>query len=70
MMTFRKVFSAAKKAAAKKDFSRFGEGVYSFEFDVTGEGGGRFYLEVRDGSADLQPYDYRDARCFPRGTLH
>ena len=62
-MTFRKIFSAAKKAAAKKDYSRFGDGVYSFEFDVTGEGGGRFYIEVRDGAADIQPYDYQDARC-------
>lgn len=62
-MTFRKVFSAVRKAAGKKDYSCFGEGVYSFEFDVTGEGGGRFYIEVRNGSADIQPYDYKDARC-------
>ena len=47
----------------KQDFSGFGEGVYSYEFDVTGEGEGKFYVEVRDGNFDIQPFDYKNSVC-------
>ena len=30
------------------------------QYNITGEGEGAFYMEVKDGQIDVQPYDYRD----------
>ena len=52
-----------KKYFEQKDFKDFGQGAYSYEFDVTGQGEGRFYIEVKDGSLDIQPFDYKNCLC-------
>lgn len=62
-MTFEEIYSKIKAYFDEKDFSSFGNGVYSYEFDITGEGEGKFYLEVRDGQCELQPYDYKNSTC-------
>ena len=62
-MTFEQTFKEMKKYFSKKSFKKFGDGVFSYEFDVTGEGEGIFYIEVKDGAVDIQPFDYRNALC-------
>lgn len=62
-MDFETLYRQAKDYFAAKDYSGFGGGVYAYEFDITGEGAGKFYLEVRDGVAELQPYDYKSSTC-------
>ena len=62
-MTFEELFLTLKDYFAGKDFKDFGKGDYSYEFNVTGEGEGKFYLEVKDGSPDIQPFDYKNCLC-------
>ena len=62
-MDFESLYRKTKEYFEAKDFSGFGGGVYAYEFDITGEGAGRFYLEVRDGAPDMQPYDYQNSTC-------
>ena len=47
------------KANVKKIKDKF-----AFQFDVTGDGGGTFYVEIKDGVLSVEPYEYndRDAR--------
>lgn len=62
-MNFEELYTRMRDYFETKDYASFGSGVYSYEFDVTGEGAGKFYLEVRDGSLDMQPYDYKNSTC-------
>ena len=41
-MKFEQLYNIMKDYFEKQDFSGFGEGVYSYEFGVTGEGEGKF----------------------------
>ncbi len=62
-MTFEELYNTMKEYFEQKEFKDFGQGVYSYEFDVTGQGEGRFYIEVKDGSLDMQPFDYKNSLC-------
>ena len=62
-MTFEELYEMMKAYFQQKDFSGFGEGVYSFQFIVSGESAGIFFMEVRDGIPDIEPYDYKNCRC-------
>ncbi len=62
-MTFEEIYNTMKDYFEQRDFGDFGQGVYSYEFDVTGQGEGKFYIEVRDGSLDMQPFDYKNSLC-------
>ena len=62
-MTFEELYGTIKEYFESKDFKDFGLGDYSYEFDVTGEGEGKFYIEVRDGRLDIQPFDYKNSLC-------
>lgn len=50
-----------KKTAAKKI-----ENHIAVEFDIYGEGEGAFFVEVKEGAINVQPYEYydRDAKVF------
>lgn len=62
-MNFEEIYNEVKSIFERNDYSCFGPGLYSFEFDITGEGEGKFYLEIRDGQLQIQPYDYRSSTC-------
>ena len=62
-MTFEELYDKLKEYFETKDYAGFGQGTFSYEFDVTGQGEGRFYLEVRDGVMDIQPFDYKNSLC-------
>lgn len=62
-MTFDEIYAAFREQMEARDLSGFGDGVYAYEFDITGEGEGKFYISVTDGRTEMQPFDYRNALC-------
>ncbi len=58
-MTFEEIFQLAKNLLSKADISKI-NGKLAFQFNITGEGAGTFYLEVKDGQLNIEPYDYKD----------
>lgn len=58
-MTFQEFFDQAKELFSKADASSIQEHL-AYQFNITGEAEGIFYVEVKDGKIDVQPYDYHD----------
>lgn len=58
-MTYEEIFGEVKTALAKAKADAV-NGKLAIEFDITGEGEGKFYVEVKDGSINVEPYDYVD----------
>lgn len=58
-MTYEQVFEKAKTIFMKADISEIKEHL-AFQFNITGEGEGAFYAEVRDGALSVEPYEYFD----------
>lgn len=58
-MTFQELFDELQAAAAGADASSVKEHV-AFQFNITGEAEGVFYLEIDQGKLILAPYDYKD----------
>ena len=58
-MTYEQIVEKVKKALAKVDASAV-KGHLAVQVDVYGEGEGAFYIEVKDGKVDVQPYEYFD----------
>ena len=54
-MTFQELFEQVKMEFRKADVSGVKEHL-AFQFNITGEAAGSFYVEVRDG----EPYEYHD----------
>ncbi len=58
-MTYEEVVKEAQKIVAKGDASAIKDHL-AVQYNITGEGKGAFYMEVKDGQIDVQPYDYRN----------
>ena len=58
-MTYEEVVKEAQRIAARGDASGIKEHL-AVQYNITGEGEGAFYMEVKDGRIDVQPYDYND----------
>lgn len=58
-MTYLEVFEKAKSIFMKSDVSGIQEHL-AFQFQITGEGEGIFYAEVKDGVLSVEPYEYYD----------
>ena len=58
-MTFEEMFEKAKEHLAKADVSAIREHL-AYQFNITGEASGVFYIEVRDGALSIEPYSYHD----------
>lgn len=58
-MTYQEMFGRVEQLLAAADASGIGEHL-AFQFNITGEGAGAFYLEVKEGRVSVQPYEYRD----------
>lgn len=58
-MTYEELVKEVKEAAQKADASSIKEHV-AFQFNVTGEAAGAFYLEIADGQIKVEPYEYYD----------
>ena len=58
-MTFEDMFAQVKGLLAQADASGIGERL-AYQFNITGDAQGTFYLEVKDGALRVEPYDYHD----------
>ncbi|MDY2698045.1 MAG: SCP2 sterol-binding domain-containing protein [Lachnospiraceae bacterium] len=58
-MTYEELVATLKEIVEKADASKIKEHV-AFQFNVEGEASGALYLEVADGKAHVEPYEYYD----------
>lgn len=58
-MTYEEIVEKVRKKFAKADVSAM-EGKLAYQFNITGEGEGIFYAEVKDGKLSIEPYEYHD----------
>ena len=58
-MTYAEVFVAIKEKFMAADTSDIKEHL-AYQFNITGEGSGIFYAEVKDGVLSVEPYEYYD----------
>lgn len=58
-MTYEEVFEKFKNMLKDADVSKVDEHL-AYQFNITGEGGGSFYAEVKDGQLFIEPYEYYD----------
>ena len=60
-MEFDELLEKVKKIAGKADIS--GTDFLAVQVNITGEEGGVFYVEVKDGKISVEPYEYNDRNC-------
>ncbi len=58
-MTYEEIVAKVKKKFANADVSGV-QGKLAYQFNITGEGEGIFYAEVKDGKLSIEPYEYHD----------
>ena len=58
-MTYQQLFRTIKEMFMKADVSNVSEHL-AFQFNITGEGEGAFYAEVKDGVLYVEPNEYYD----------
>ena len=56
-MTYAELFSKVKGMLVDADVSHVQEHL-AYQFNITGEGEGIFYAEVKDGKLYVEPYEY------------
>ena len=58
-MTYQELFAKVKTLFGDADVSGIHEHL-AYQFNITGEGAGAFYVEVSDGKLAIEPYEYHD----------
>ena len=58
-MTYEEIVAYAKKKMADVDVTDY-KGHLAVQVNITGEGEGAFYIELNDGTAAVEPYEYFD----------
>ena len=58
-MEFKELFTKAKETFSKADVSSV-TGKLAYQYDITGEKGGSFYIEIKDGIMNIEPFEYDD----------
>ncbi|MEE0858253.1 MAG: SCP2 sterol-binding domain-containing protein [Acutalibacteraceae bacterium] len=58
-MTFQDAFCEIKNIFIHSDVHEY-NGHLAMQVTMTGEGGGTFYVEFKDGTIKVEPYDYKD----------
>ena len=58
-MTYEQIFEKVKKSFIKATAKNFSDS-FAFQFNITGEGEGIFYVCFKDGVLEVEPYDYKD----------
>lgn len=66
-MTYEELVQQVKGIAEGTDAGKI-QGHVAFQFNIEGEGEGAFYLEVKDGKAMVEPYEYYDRDVLVRCT--
>ncbi len=58
-MTYAEMFEKMKVMLKHADVSDIHEHL-SYQFNITGQAAGAFYIEVKDGTLFIEPYEYYD----------
>nr|MBP3598077.1 SCP2 sterol-binding domain-containing protein [Eubacterium sp.] len=58
-MTYEEIFATVKEKFKDADVSGIQEHL-AYQFNITGEGEGAFYAEVKEGQLYVEPYEYYD----------
>lgn len=66
-MTYSEYFASVKQTFNGADVSDITEHL-AFQFNVTGEASGIFYVEVKEGKLYIEPYEYHDRDAMFIGT--
>lgn len=66
-MTYEELVQKVKLAAKNADAGNVKEHV-AFQFNVTGDAAGAFYLEIKDGQVHVEPYEYHDRNALITGS--
>lgn len=61
-MTYEEIVASAREILLAKDVSAF-DGHLAVQIDITGEGAGAFYVELKDKQLFVEPYEYYDRDC-------
>ena len=61
-MKFQTILKNARSQAEKADIS--GIDFLAVQINITGDDGGTFYVEVKDGKISVEPYEYYDRQCM------
>ena len=60
-MTFNELVEKVRKLSSKVDASD--KGFLAVQINITGKESGVFYVEVKDGHINVEPYEYIDRNC-------
>ena len=60
-MTFNDVLEKVKSVANDADIE--GKDFLAVQVNLTGKEGGVFYVEIKDGKVNVEPYEYNDRNC-------
>ena len=60
-MTFEELLTKVRDLASKTD--ALGRDFLAVQVNITGKEGGVFYVEVKDGRINVEPYEYNDRNC-------
>lgn len=66
-MTYEELVQKVKLSAKNADAGNVKEHV-AFQFNVTGDAAGAFYLEIKDGQVHVEPYEYHDRNALITGS--
>ena len=58
-MTYEEIVAKVRDTFKDADVSKIKEHL-AYQFNITGEGEGAFYVEVKDGELFIEPYEYYD----------
>ena len=58
-MEFNEIFAKAKEIFGKADVSNVHEKL-AYQYDLIGDNGGTFYIEIKDGTINIELYEYHD----------
>lgn len=58
-MTYEELVEKVREVYGQADASGV-EGHVAYQFNITGEGEGAFYLEIADGNIHIEPFEYYD----------
>jgi len=58
-MTYEEIVAKVRKTFKDADVSKIKEHL-AYQFNITGEGEGAFYVEVKAGELFIEPYEYYD----------
>ena len=58
-MSYEQIFQEVKQRFSGTDVSGITDQL-AYQFNITGEGAGSFYVEVKEGKLHIEPYEYYD----------